>query len=170
MTFSPSVTVSSRKPRSFSRSKNVASSATVRSWKNGESRDMVVAVRELEQSGLEESQRNWANLHTVYTHGYGVIGAYGNQKDSNDQQVPDAEGKPIWSEQDIPPRGELSDMFPDGYQPRMRFRPEEDKRYPRELLGEILLVDVRGKTATAVVMRSSREVEVGDHLEARKGY
>ncbi len=37
------------------------------------------AVRELDQSGLEESQRNWANEHTVYTHGYGVIAAYGNQ-------------------------------------------------------------------------------------------
>ena len=58
----------------------------------------------------------------------------------------------------------------DGYQPRMRFIPEEDKRFPRELLGEILLVDVRGKTSTAVVLRSIHEVEVGDHVEARKGY
>jgi hypothetical protein len=88
---------------------------------NGETRDMVVAVRELEQSGLEESQRNWANLHTVYTHGYGVIAAYGNQKDADDQPVPDAEGKPIWAEQDIPPRGDLTSMFEDGYQPRIYF-------------------------------------------------
>ena len=106
---------------------------------NGETRDMVVAVRELEQTGLEESQRNWANLHTVYTHGYGVIAAYGNQKDTNDDQVPDAEGKPIWAEQDIPPRGDLTNMFEDGYQPRIYFGEEspvvlgrrEARRRPR---------------------------------------
>jgi uncharacterized protein len=87
---------------------------------NGELRDMVVAVRELEQSGLEESQQNWANLHTVYTHGYGMVAAYGNQRDGNDEPVPGVEGKPIWAEQDIPPRGELSEMG-DGYQPRVYF-------------------------------------------------
>ncbi len=88
---------------------------------NGENRDMVIAVRELEQDGLEESQRNWANLHTVYTHGYGLVAAYGNQRDSEDNPVPDAEGKPIWAEQDIPPRGDLTDIFEGGYQPRIYF-------------------------------------------------
>ena len=39
-----------------------------------------VAVRELDQTGLPDSQRNWANEHTVYTHGYGVVAAYGNQR------------------------------------------------------------------------------------------
>ena len=42
--FSPSVMVSSRKPSSFNRSKKVASSATVRSWKNGDRRYMVVIL------------------------------------------------------------------------------------------------------------------------------
>ena len=52
---------------------------------NGNDRDMVIAVRELNQAGLPDSQRNWANDHTVYTHGYGVIAAYGNQRDTNNQ-------------------------------------------------------------------------------------
>ena len=89
---------------------------------NGENRDMVLAVRELEQSGLEQGQRNWANLHTVYTHGYGVVAAYGNQRDANNNPVTDNEGKPVWAEQDIPPKGDLTQMFPpDGYQPRIYF-------------------------------------------------
>lgn len=89
---------------------------------NGINRDMVLAVRELDQSGLEESQRNWANLHTVYTHGYGMIAAYGNQRDASNEPVVDNEGKPIWAEQDIPPKGQLTDMFsPGGYEPRIYF-------------------------------------------------
>ncbi|MGN6574522.1 MAG: UPF0182 family membrane protein [Nocardioides sp.] len=88
---------------------------------NGENRDMVLAVRELEQSGLEDSQRNWANLHTVYTHGYGVVAAYGNQRDANNNPVTDNEGKPVWAEQDIPPKGDLTNLSPGGYQPRIYF-------------------------------------------------
>ena len=88
---------------------------------NGQSRDIVLAVRELEQSGLEESQRNWANLHTVYTHGYGVVAAYGNQRDANDQPVPGNDGRPIWAEQDLPPRGDLSELFDGEYEPRIYF-------------------------------------------------
>ncbi|MCW2840661.1 MAG: hypothetical protein JWR55_2144, partial [Aeromicrobium sp.] len=37
--------------------------------------DTIVAARELNLSGLQDSQRNWANDHTVYTHGYGIIAA-----------------------------------------------------------------------------------------------
>ena len=39
---------------------------------DGETRDLVLGVRELDQAGLVADQRNWANEHTVYTHGYGV--------------------------------------------------------------------------------------------------
>jgi uncharacterized protein len=88
---------------------------------DGRTRDLVLAVRELDQAGIPETQRNWANEHTVYTHGYGVVAAFGNQRDANDQPVTNNEGKPVWAEQDIPPRGDLTDMFPDGYQPRIYF-------------------------------------------------
>ena len=43
--------------------------------------------RELDQAGLPDGQRNWANEHTVYTHGYGVVAAYGNQRDAHDKPV-----------------------------------------------------------------------------------
>ena len=45
---------------------------------DGESRDTVIAVRELSLEGLDAQQRNWTNDTTVYTHGYGVVAAYGN--------------------------------------------------------------------------------------------
>ena len=42
--------------------------------------------------GLPDAQRNWANDHTVYTHGYGVIAAYGNQQDADDKPVHEQQG------------------------------------------------------------------------------
>ena len=42
--------------------------------------DSIVAVRELNLAGVPEEQRNWLNDHTVYTHGFGFIGAYGNKR------------------------------------------------------------------------------------------
>ena len=88
---------------------------------NGQTRDMVVAVRELDQSGLPAQQRNWANDHTVYTHGFGVIAAFGNQRNSEGDLVSN-DGEPEWAEQDLPPQGDLSDTSPEGaYQPRIYF-------------------------------------------------
>lgn len=87
---------------------------------DGEDRDMVVGVRELDQDGLPEDRKNWSNLHTVYTHGYGMIAAYGNQRGkANDTQVTSDE--PAWAEEDIPPKGDLTDLFPDGYRPQIYF-------------------------------------------------
>ncbi|MFL6135376.1 MAG: UPF0182 family protein, partial [Nocardioidaceae bacterium] len=89
---------------------------------NGRTRDVVIAVRELNQQGLPDGQRNWANQHTVYTHGYGVVAAYGNQSDANDRPVPELNnGLPVWAEKDLPPTGQLTDLFPKGYQPRIYF-------------------------------------------------
>ena len=61
--------------------------------------DIIIAARELNLAGLQESQRNWANDHTVYTHGYGIIAARGNKRGP--------QGEPVWVEKDIPPTGEL---------------------------------------------------------------
>lgn len=61
--------------------------------------DIVIAMRELNLDGLKESQRNWNNDHTVYTHGYGVIAARGNERGE--------QGEPVWVEKDIPPVGDL---------------------------------------------------------------
>lgn len=59
----------------------------------------VVAVRELNLSALASDQRNWANLHVVYTHGYGFVAAADNKKESN--------GNPVFFEGGIPPTGPL---------------------------------------------------------------
>ncbi|GAB3586443.1 UPF0182 family membrane protein [Calidifontibacter terrae] len=54
---------------------------------DGKITDAVVGVRELDLSGIPVEQRNWVNQHTVYTHGYGLVAVYGNQRN--------AEGEPI---------------------------------------------------------------------------
>ena len=55
-----------------------------------QTRDAVVAVREINLEGLPDGQRNWLNDHTVYTHGYGFYAAYGNQRTT--------EGDPVFFE------------------------------------------------------------------------
>ncbi|PZR55001.1 UPF0182 family protein [Xylanimonas oleitrophica] len=82
---------------------------------DGESRDTVIAVRELNLDGLGNNQRNWVNDHTVFTHGYGVVAAYGNQ--------PGPDGRPAFFEGGIPTQGALTDMFEGGYEPRIYFSP-----------------------------------------------
>lgn len=43
-------------------------------------RALVLGVRELDQDKINTGDKNWSNLHTVYTHGNGVIAAYANQR------------------------------------------------------------------------------------------
>ena len=57
---------------------------------NGQDRALVLGVRELDQGGLNNNDKSWNNLHTVYTHGNGMIAAYANQRD---QRQPDAGGQ-----------------------------------------------------------------------------
>jgi uncharacterized protein len=61
--------------------------------------DTVVAARELNMSGIQNP--NWNLLHTVYTHGYGLVAAYGSK--AGDQ------GEPDWIEADLPPSGQLGE-------------------------------------------------------------
>jgi len=70
--------------------------------------DAKTAVRELNLSGLGEGQRTWVNEHTVYTHGYGVVNAYGNTVASG--------GYPSFWEGGIPSKGDLGE-----YEPRIYF-------------------------------------------------
>ena len=67
-----------------------------------EPQDVVIAARELNLAGLSADQRNWTNEHTVYTHGYGVVAAYGDQRGAN--------GKPVWAQQNLPSTGDLGDF------------------------------------------------------------
>lgn len=73
---------------------------------NGQTQDTVIALRELDQSG--QSSRGWYNDTIVYTHGFGVVAAYGNQRASN--------GLPVFLESGIPSVGELG-----AFEPRIYF-------------------------------------------------
>ncbi|MEU4568040.1 UPF0182 family protein [Micromonospora sp. NPDC023956] len=46
---------------------------------NGQTRDYVVGMREINYGELTDQQNNWINKHTVYTHGFGLVGAPANQ-------------------------------------------------------------------------------------------
>jgi hypothetical protein len=72
----------------------------------GKEQDTIIAVRELQQSGLG-SARNWYNDTLVYTHGYGVVAAYGNQRS--------ADGQPVFLESGIPSKGKLGKYTPQIY-------------------------------------------------------
>ncbi len=88
---------------------------------DGKDRDVVVAAREMNLEGLPDAQKKWANEKTIYTHGYGMIGAFGNQRNAADQPVRN-DGEPVWAEEDLPPRGAISQtQGPDGYRPQIYF-------------------------------------------------
>ena len=74
---------------------------------DGQVQDTVVAVREIDQSGLEGNP-SWVNTHLVYTHGYGLVAAYGNERTSD--------GEPRFLQSGIPSTGPL-----DVEQPRVYF-------------------------------------------------
>ncbi len=88
---------------------------------NGQERDVVVAAREIHLEGLPDAQKQWANETTVYTHGYGLVAAYGNQQNADRQPV-NNDGEPVFAEEDLPPIGEISDLQEgDGYRPQIYF-------------------------------------------------
>jgi uncharacterized membrane protein (UPF0182 family) len=72
----------------------------------GESQDIVIAAREINLGGL--NSQSWYNNTIVYTHGYGMVAAYGNQR------TPD--GQPRFIEQGIPVSESLGE-----YEPRIYF-------------------------------------------------
>ncbi len=78
---------------------------------DGQSQDTVIAARELNLEGNDN--RNWVNDHTVYTHGYGIVAAYGSQVTSD--------GQPRFFESGIPTQGKLTDS--QHYEPRIYFSP-----------------------------------------------
>ncbi|HJW35477.1 MAG TPA: UPF0182 family protein, partial [Actinomycetes bacterium] len=40
---------------------------------DGDTRQVMISVREVDPNGLAESARTWQNLHLAYTHGYGMV-------------------------------------------------------------------------------------------------
>ncbi len=68
---------------------------------SGKETDAVVAVREMDLAGVAD---DWNNRRTVYTHGFGLVAAYGNQRQAG--------GEPEWIVRDIPPVGLLKEHEP----------------------------------------------------------
>ncbi|MEO8330157.1 MAG: UPF0182 family protein, partial [Candidatus Nanopelagicales bacterium] len=71
---------------------------------DGKQENVIVAPREINLDGVPDDQRNWINDHLTYTHGFGVVAAYGNQVTSD--------GEPVWAEENIPPEGVLDIQEP----------------------------------------------------------
>ncbi|GAA4284061.1 UPF0182 family protein [Brevibacterium daeguense] len=80
---------------------------------DGQVEDTVIALRELNPGSQADS--SWINQAVVYTHGFGVVAAYGNRQG--------ADGQPAFLEANIPPTGELGE-----YEPRIYFG-EQSPRY-----------------------------------------
>jgi hypothetical protein len=69
---------------------------------DGETRDYVVAVRELNSAGLSENQDTWINRHTVYTHGNGFVAAPANEVVAGQEG-----GEPNFTTRDLPTVGDI---------------------------------------------------------------
>ncbi len=65
--------------------------------KNGKDQDTVIGLRELNLAGIPK--KNWINNHFRYTHGFGVVAAEGTSAD--------AQGRPNFTESDLPSEGDL---------------------------------------------------------------
>ncbi len=77
---------------------------------DGVSQDTVVSVRELNMDQLGAAA-SWQNTTLVYTHGYGVVAAKGNDRTTD--------GDPVFLERGIPATGFLSDQ--EDFEPRVYF-------------------------------------------------
>lgn len=73
---------------------------------DGESQDAVLGVRELDQAGLGDTN-SWYNSTIVFTHGYGLVAAYGNKRDTD--------GQPLFFQSGIPSIGDLGEFEPRVY-------------------------------------------------------
>ncbi len=71
---------------------------------DGKIEDTVSAIRDIDIS----DQQGWYNQTLVYTHGYGLVASYGNQRS--------ASGEPVFLESGIPTSGRLGE-----FQPRVYF-------------------------------------------------
>ena len=70
---------------------------------NGERRVVMVAGREIDQSGVPAENQSWQNLHLFYTHGYGYVATRVDRVTG--------EGQPEFVVRDIPPASLPSEDF-----------------------------------------------------------
>ena len=118
---------------------------------DGTERALVLGVRELDQSGLNEGDQNWTNLHTVYTHGNGVIAAYANQRGEDDV---DEQTDLQWAEGQGAGEDALEGLGEEGY---------EDRVYFGELSPDYSVVGKPSADSTSV------ELDLGDTVSDEDG-
>ncbi|MBK0419240.1 UPF0182 family protein [Leucobacter sp. CSA1] len=70
---------------------------------DGQVEDTVSAIRDIDV----ENQNSWYNRTLVYTHGYGLVAAFGNQRSPG--------GEPVFLENGIPTSGKLGEFEPRVY-------------------------------------------------------
>ncbi len=115
---------------------------------DGEVQDYVVALRELDQTGLAPAQQDWINQRLVYTHGNGMVVAPANRVnralDDGDEATPAAEpnggvggqgtqgGLPVFTNVDT--SNNDSEAVPD------TLRVEEPRTYYGELITDYSIV------------------------------
>lgn len=87
---------------------------------NGQERALVLGARELDQQNLNDGDKNWSNLHTVYTHGSGIIAAYANQRGTDDNS-PGTEIQWAEGNQGVDQDALTTAAGPDGYESRIYF-------------------------------------------------
>jgi len=58
----------------------------------------------------------------------------------------------------------------DGYRGVLEDWERMDPEYPKEVVGELWVIDVRENASVAWIARSSKELHVGETTEMRKGY
>lgn len=73
---------------------------------NGNLRDYLVALREINTDGLAVNQQNWINRHTVYTHGNGFVAAPADRVDSTFKEGATQGGYPVFQISDVANNGQ----------------------------------------------------------------
>ncbi len=115
---------------------------------DGEVRDYVVGVRELDSSALTGNQTTWINQHLVFTHGHGFVAAPANTVVSEA-----GGGQPNFTTRDLPTTGDID--------------VEQSRIYYGELLTEYSVV---GAPANAEPREFDRPAGGGSDEDLRNTY
>lgn len=91
---------------------------------DGQTRDFVVAARELNPRTLQGNQNDWINRHTVYTHGNGFVAAPANRVDEVASESGSTRGGyPLYTVADLFESEDPNGMNLNLKQPRIYFGP-----------------------------------------------
>ncbi|MAU84763.1 UPF0182 family protein [Gordonia sp. Z-3] len=98
---------------------------------DGEMRDFVVAVREIDPARLVGNQTNWLNKHLVYTHGNGFVAAPANRVNQPASDDVEGGGSPVFFVSD------LSNYQTEEYQNEAPIKVTQPRIYFGELISQV---------------------------------